>query len=128
MSDDSETTQPEPFPVPESDEELLAQCRVDTFRAGGKGGQHQNKTESGVRLVHLPTGVRATARNERSQHRNRSVALERLRRKLEKRNERRTPRTPTAVPRGEKRRRLDEKRRRGKVKDLRKPPPTDPDA
>ena len=128
MSDDSETPQPDPFPIPESDAELLAQCRVDTFRAGGKGGQHQNRTESGVRLVHLPTGVRATARNERSQHRNRSVALERLRRKLEKRNERRTPRTPTAVPRGEKRRRLDEKRRRGKVKGLRKPPPTDPDA
>lgn len=127
MSDESETKEPGPFPIPEGDEELLAQCRVDTFRAGGKGGQHQNRTESGVRLVHLPTGVRATARNERSQHRNRALALERLRRKLEKRNERPTPRTETAVPRREKRRRLEEKRRRGKVKKMRKPPPSDPD-
>ena len=72
-------------PIPDSDEELLAECRVETFRAGGPGGQHQNTTESGVRLVHLPTGVRVVARDERSQHRNRSLALERLRERLERR-------------------------------------------
>jgi len=54
-----------------SDEELLAECRVETFRAGGPGGQHQNKTESAVRLTHLPTRIVVTARESRSQHRNR---------------------------------------------------------
>lgn len=115
-----------PFPVPPSDEELLAQCRVETFRAGGPGGQHQNTTESGVRLVHLPTGVRASAREERSQHRNRGVALERLRAKLEKRNARPTPRVSTRIPASEKRKRLDAKRRKGSTKRLRRRP--DPDA
>ena len=128
-SDDAPHAAPEPtdapFPVPESDEELLAQCRMETFRAGGPGGQHQNTTESGVRLVHLPTGVRAVAREERSQHRNRALALERLRNRLEKRNERRKPRVPTKVPISQKRRRLDAKRRKGDSKRLRRPP--DPD-
>jgi protein subunit release factor A len=115
----------EPFPIPASDEELLAQCRVETFSAGGPGGQHQNRTESGVRLVHLPTGVRATSRNERSQHRNKSLALGRLRRKLEKRNERPTPRVATRVPTKEKERRREQKRRRGRIKSMRKKPPPD---
>jgi protein subunit release factor B len=116
----------EPFPIPASDEELLAQCRVETFSAGGPGGQHQNRTESGVRLVHLATGVRATSRNERSQHRNKALALERLRRKLEKRNERPPPRVATRVPASQKERRREQKRRRGRIKSLRtKPPPDD---
>jgi peptide chain release factor 2 len=111
-----------PIPIPDSDEELLAQCRVDTFRSGGPGGQHQNTTESGVRLVHLPSGVRAEARNERSQHRNRALALQRLRERLERRNRRRKPRTPTRVPPREKRKRLDAKRRKGEIKRHRRPP------
>lgn len=128
MADDSRQssdTRPAPFPVPESDDALLAQCRVETFRAGGKGGQHQNRTESGVRLVHEPTGVRATARNDRSQHRNKAIALQRLRRKLEKRSRRPEPRIPTKVPAREKRKRLEKKRRRGRKKQLRKKPPLD---
>jgi protein subunit release factor A len=125
MDDDSSTIEGTTFPIPESDAELLGQCRVDTFRAGGKGGQHQNRTESGVRLVHLPTGVRATSRNERSQHRNKALALGRLRRKLEKRNQRPLPRRDTAVPQREKRRRLEEKRRRARIKDLRRGPTSD---
>lgn len=113
---------PDPFPIPDSDEDLLAQCRVETFRAGGPGGQHQNMTESGVRLVHLPTGVRAVAREERSQHRNREVALVRLRARLEALNHRPEPRVPTRVPRSEKRRRLEAKRRKAATKRLRRPP------
>lgn len=116
-----------PIEIPETDEELLAQCRVETFRSGGKGGQHQNTTDSGVRLVHLPTGVRVSSRSERSQHRNKALALTRLRKKLEARNERPTPRVPTKVPKREKARRLEEKRRRGRLKKLRQKPPPDPD-
>jgi peptide chain release factor 2 len=110
-------------PVPESDEELLAQCRVDTFRSGGKGGQHQNTTESGVRLTHGPTGIVVTARDERSQHRNRALALERLRRRLRKHRTKAKKRVSTRVPIRERRKRLEEKRRRSDVKRLRKPPP-----
>jgi peptide chain release factor 2 len=54
----------------------------DTFRSGGPGGQHQNKTESGVRWTHLPTGIAAESRNERSQHKNSAVALALLKSKL----------------------------------------------
>jgi peptide chain release factor 2 len=113
---------PPTVPVPESDEALLAQCRVETFRSGGPGGQHQNTTESGVRLVHLPTGVRVEARDERSQHRNRALALERLRERLERRNRRRKPRVPTRVPPREKRKRLESKRQRSDLKRRRRPP------
>lgn len=120
MSDESPS---DPFPIPPSDEALLRQCRVETFRAGGKGGQHQNTTDSGVRLVHEPTGLRAGSRGERSQHRNKAIALERLRKKLEKRNARRTPRVATRVPGREKRKRLEAKRLRSKVKGLRRQPP-----
>ena len=108
--------------IPDSDELLLAECRVETFRAGGPGGQHQNATESGVRLVHLPSGLRAVAREERSQHRNRAHALARLRSKLEEFLHRETPRVSTRVPRREKEKRLGDKRRRGQAKRLRKPP------
>jgi len=109
--------------IPVDDEALLAQCRVETFRSGGPGGQHQNVTESGVRLVHLPTGLRATAREERSQHRNRALALRRLREKLEVLTRPEKPRVPTRVPKGQKRKRLEEKKRRGERKKLRRPPP-----
>ena len=52
--------------------------RFEAFRAGGPGGQHQNKTESAVRAVHVPSGLAVVARGERSQHRNKALALERL--------------------------------------------------
>ncbi len=58
--------------------------RRETFRSGGPGGQHQNKTESGVRYVHIPTGIAAESRSERSQHKNDAVALALLKSKLYK--------------------------------------------
>lgn len=119
MSDD------EAILIPEDDDALLAECRVETFRAGGPGGQHQNTSETGVRLVHLPTGVRAVARDARSQHRNRKLALERLRERLEALNETPEERIPTKVPKRSKRKRLEDKRRRSRKKELRKPPDID---
>ena len=62
-----------------SDESLFTQCRMETFRASGPGGQHRNKVSSGVRLRHTPTGVTAEATESRSQHDNRRQALRRLR-------------------------------------------------
>src|SRR5260370_7930915 len=68
--------------LPDSDEDLLRQCALDTFRASGPGGQHVNKTESAVRLTHLPSGVVVTSQQERSHHRNKSLCLPKLREKI----------------------------------------------
>ena len=70
------------FQLPQSEATPLAlttsDVRYEAFRAGGPGGQHQNKTESAVRAVHIPTGLAVVARCERSQHRNKAAALRRL--------------------------------------------------
>lgn len=62
-----------------TDEVLLRDCDVQTLRHSGPGGQHRNKTETGVRLIHRPTGITVTAFEERSQLRNREAAVQRLR-------------------------------------------------
>ncbi len=59
-----------------------ADLRTDTFRSPGAGGQHVNKTESGVRFTHLPTGIVAASTQDRSQHKNRAIAMTMLRARL----------------------------------------------
>jgi protein subunit release factor B len=116
----------EPIDIPESDEALLAQCDVQTFRAGGPGGQHQNVTDSAVRLRHLPTGLTVTCRAQRSQYLNKMDALRRLRLKLRRLNEPPPPpRRPTKPSKAAAERRLTEKSRRSAAKRLRRPPAAD---
>jgi protein subunit release factor B len=111
--------------LPDSDEDLLRQCAVDTFRASGPGGQHVNKTESAVRLTHLSSGVVVTSQQERSQHRNKALCLQKLRAKIAKLNYRPAKRVPTRVPRSVKNRTLEEKARRSRIKQLRSKPTPD---
>src|SRR5206468_9745006 len=73
--------------TPELDDSIQIDLRDgdldrQTFRSGGPGGQHQNKTESGVRYIHKPSGIAAESRSERSQHKNDAMAMQMLKAKL----------------------------------------------
>jgi protein subunit release factor B len=108
--------------LPESDEDLLRECEVETFRSSGPGGQHVNKTESAVRLRHVPSGVVVTSQQERSQHRNKQLCLQKLRKNVEKLNYRPAKRVPTRISESAKNRALEEKARRAQIKRLRSKP------
>ncbi|MHB8875141.1 MAG: peptide chain release factor-like protein [Myxococcaceae bacterium] len=99
-----------------SDEALLAECQVEFFVAGGPGGQHRNKTSSGVRLTHPPTELSVTATERRSQLQNRGAALERLRRGLALLTFVPKPRRKTKPSRGSKERRIEAKKHTGRKK------------
>ncbi len=114
-------------PIPESDSELLGQCRVDVFRSGGKGGQHQNVTETGVRLTHLSTGTVVTSRRFRSQLANKRNALATLRKRLAALSKREKRRVPTRPSRRARERRLSLKQRHSSKKILRQKPRVDDD-
>jgi protein subunit release factor B len=99
---------------------LQAECEEEFFTAGGPGGQHRNKTESGVRLTHRPTGVTVSATERRSQAQNRGEALARLRERLAALGVEPKVRRPTRPTRGSKERRLGEKKHRAATKAARR--------
>ena len=101
------------------DEALLKACDVEYFIASGPGGQHRNKTESGVRLTHAPTELSVTATERRSQIQNKGVALERLREALQALTYVPKVRRATKPSKGSQKRRLEGKKRTGEKKALR---------
>ncbi|GHO95899.1 peptide chain release factor [Reticulibacter mediterranei] len=92
---------------------------VEFFIASGPGGQHRNKVETGVRLMHRPSGITVTATERRSQYANRERAFERLAERLQKLQYRRTPRIATRPGTASRERRLQAKRRNSLLKQSR---------
>jgi protein subunit release factor B len=105
--------------------DLGKECKFTPYKSSGPGGQKKNKTESSVRVVHLPTGLIRIATESRSQSANRLHALDRIRDALEMRHRKPRPRratNPTAASRAE---RLKEKVRRSQLKRTRRRPVDD---
>jgi protein subunit release factor A len=100
-------------------EALARETEVTFFIASGPGGQHRNRNATGVRLVHRPSGLVATATERRSQAANLEVAFERLAARIAAANAVLTPRVATRPGRGARAERRGQKRRRGAVKQLR---------
>jgi protein subunit release factor B len=104
---------------PTDRESLERDCDLEFFIAGGPGGQHRNKVETGVRLTHRPSGVVVTATERRSQFDNREAAYERLAAKLEAMQRKRKKRVATQPTLGAKQRRLETKRQQSERKQFR---------
>jgi protein subunit release factor B len=104
---------------PTDRESLERDCDLEFFIAGGPGGQHRNKVETGVRLTHRPTGIVVTATARRSQSANRDAAFERMADKLEKMQRPRKARKATKPTAEAKRKRLENKRKRSETKRVR---------
>jgi protein subunit release factor B len=99
---------------------LLEECEVTPYRSSGPGGQKKNKTESSVRVKHLPTGIVRIATESRSQSANKLRAIERIQAELERRSRRPKPRKATKPSAASKQQRLERKRGRAKTKALRR--------
>jgi protein subunit release factor B len=104
---------------------LARECEVTPYRSSGPGGQKKNKTESSVRVVHLPTGLTRIATESRSQSANRLHALERIRHALEARHRKPAPRRATKPTAASRAARLEDKVRHSRVKRARQRPVDD---
>lgn len=111
------------MPLPEHLQKLLAECDVQAYRSSGPGGQKKNKTESSVRVRHVPTGVVRIATESRSQTRNREAALQRVWDALEARRRKPKPRVPTRPSAASRAKRVETKLRTAKIKRLRRAAP-----
>jgi protein subunit release factor A len=100
-------------------ESLERDCDIEFFVAGGPGGQHRNKVETGVRLKHRPTGIVVTATERRSQSANRDAAYERMAERLEQLQRVRKPRRPTRPSAASKLKRQQEKKKQSERKQAR---------
>jgi len=101
---------------------LLDECDVETYRASGPGGQNVNTRDTAVRLRHRPSGIVVTCQKERTQLRNKELALDELRRRLAERRRHRKPRRWTAVPARVKAKIRENKQRRKEKKRSRRTP------
>jgi ribosome-associated protein len=110
---------------PTDRESLERDCDLQFIIASGPGGQHRNKVETGVRLVHRPTGITVTATERRSQHTNRETAFERMQARLEEFQHVELPRKPTRPTAASRARRINQKRVSGLRKKLRSTPPAE---
>jgi len=108
----------------DTDPKVLGQhVVIETYKSSGPGGQRKNKTETAVRLTHLPSGITVIATEYRSQAHNRKLAFERLRERLLKLNRPRRRRISTSVPWSVIEKRKEEKKIRSKRKRLRQVSP-----
>jgi protein subunit release factor A len=94
---------------------------VEHLRRSGPGGQHRNRRSTGIRLLHIPTGIVVMATERRSQAQNLAEAIGRLLAVLEKRFRKPKPRVKTSATRSSREKRLREKKARSRTKDLRRP-------
>lgn len=102
------------------EEKLLSQCKVQAYKASGKGGQHVQKTDSAIRLIHLPTGIRVSSQQERSQYLNKKICLGRLSEKLRLRAKKVKKRIPIKKSRLVKAKEKREKQKHSEKKQTRK--------
>ncbi len=105
---------------------LLLECDVTPYRSSGPGGQKKNKTESSVRIRHIPTGIVRIATESRSQSANKLRALSRIHDALEARRRKPKRRIATQPSKVARERRLEEKKRRARTKEQRGPVEPEP--